>query len=91
MRTFLSSPPPAILLSGHFFSFQLRQNVRNQEDTEDLLSIDYLQALHSQTNKYIYIAIDLLWTEQSLASIASIRDYTGAIKFIIDKCLMKFW
>jgi hypothetical protein len=46
---------------------------------------NYLQGLHSQMKKYvnslhpnIYIAIELLRKEQSLASIGRIRDYTVA-------------
>jgi hypothetical protein len=68
-------------------------------------TINYLEGRHSRMKKHvnsphpnIYIAIDLLQKEQSLASIARIRDDMGAPtlkrrknKVITDECLMKLW
>ncbi|CAF1197380.1 unnamed protein product [Didymodactylos carnosus] len=68
-------------------------------------TINYLEGRHSRMKKHvssphpnIYIAIDLLQKEQSLASIARVRDGMGAPapkrrrnKVITEECLMKLW
>ncbi|CAF1382091.1 unnamed protein product [Didymodactylos carnosus] len=68
-------------------------------------TINYLEGRHSRMKKHvssphpnIYIAIDLLQKEQSLASTARVRDGMGAPapkrrknKVITDECLMKLW
>ncbi|CAF1398945.1 unnamed protein product [Didymodactylos carnosus] len=67
--------------------------------------INYLEGRHSRIKKhvnaphpYIYVFIDILQKEQSLASLARLRDDTGAPapkrrknKIITDECLMELW
>ncbi|CAF1470139.1 unnamed protein product, partial [Rotaria sordida] len=68
-------------------------------------TINYLEGRHSRLKKHvnaphpnIYVAIDLLQEEQSLASISRLRDNMGAPtpkrrknKVITDECLIKLW
>ncbi|CAF1027569.1 unnamed protein product [Rotaria sordida] len=68
-------------------------------------TINYLEHCHSRLKKHvnashpnIYVAIDLLRKEQSLASIARLRDSMGAPtskhrknKVTTDECLIKVW